>query len=157
MTDTTSIPTLAAHGALQTAYDTFNRELWAGSLPDVLITLQRREVRVLGYFSADRFGRLDAKGKRVHELAMNPMHFQRRTPLEVLSTLAHEMAHVWQEVHGKAPRNGYHDRQWGAEMERVGMMPSNTGRPGGKRTGQHRHDAVEHRPPGWEADRAASA
>lgn len=51
MTDTTSIPTLAAHGALQTAYDTFNRELWAGSLPDVLITLQRREVRVLGYFN----------------------------------------------------------------------------------------------------------
>lgn len=129
-------PTIAAHAAMQEAYSFFNERLWGGDLPDVLITLNRKEVRVLGYFSAERFGRVSKDGKPVHELAMNPMHFARRSAEEVLSTLVHEMAHVWQEMKGTAPRRGYHDREWGAEMERVGLMPSNTSAPGGKKTGQ---------------------
>jgi hypothetical protein len=36
----------------------------------------------------------------------------------------------------KKCRGGYHDRVWGAKMEEVGLMPSNTGLPGGKKNGQ---------------------
>src|SRR5437764_10231537 len=54
----------------------------------------------------------------------------------ILSTLVHEMCHVWQQTHGKTPRKGYHDRQWAAEMKAVGLQPSSTDEEGGAETGQ---------------------
>ena len=33
-------------------------------------------------------------------------------------------------------RSGYHNKEWGTLMKRVGLYPSNTGQPGGKETGQ---------------------
>jgi hypothetical protein len=72
----------------------------------------------------------------VHELALNPDTFTGRTDEEILSTLAHEMAHVWQQTHGKPPTRCYHDKQWAAEMKEIGLQPSTTGAPGGKETGQ---------------------
>jgi predicted SprT family Zn-dependent metalloprotease len=47
-----------------------------------------------------------------HELALNPDEFIGRTDEMILSTLVHEMCHVWQQTYGKSPRRGYHDRQW---------------------------------------------
>jgi len=44
-------------------------------------------------------------------------NFGGRTDEEILSTLVHEMAHLSQEAHGKAPRRCYHDKQWGARNE----------------------------------------
>ena len=41
-----------------------------------------------------------------------------------------------QERFGAPSRSGYHNREWGARMETLGLIPSDTGRPGGKRTGQ---------------------
>jgi hypothetical protein len=38
---------------------------------------------------------------------------------------------------GKSSRSGYHNKEWAARMLRVGLIPSNTGKPGGKETGQH--------------------
>jgi len=54
----------------------------------------------------------------------------------ILSTLAHEMANVWQQTHGKAPRRGYHDRQWAGKMREIGLQPTSIGEEGGKETGQ---------------------
>jgi hypothetical protein len=39
------------------------------------------------------------------------MHFATRKATEVLSTLAHEMTHLWQHEFGTPPRKGYHDRE----------------------------------------------
>jgi hypothetical protein len=94
----------------------------------VLVTLQRH-AKARGYFSPDRFtGRTEATA--AHELAMNPDTFTGRTDEEILSTLAHEMAHVWQQTHGKPPSRSYHDRQWAAKMKEIGLQPSTTGRTG---------------------------
>ncbi len=126
--------TQAQYRAFQDAYDFFNRELFSGTLPHVLVTLQRH-ANTRGYFSADRFtGRTDDSA--VHELAMNPDIFAWRSDAEILSTLAHEMAHVWQQTHGRPPRRAYHDREWAAKMREIGLQPSTTGEPGGKETGQ---------------------
>jgi len=126
--------TQAQYRALQEAYDFFNAELFGGSLPHVLVTLQRH-ARAKGYFSPERFtGRTEAAA--AHELALNPDIFTGRTDEDILSTLAHEMAHVWQQAHGKPPRRSYHDRQWAAKMKEIGLQPSTTGEPGGKETGQ---------------------
>jgi hypothetical protein len=126
--------TRTEYQAFQKAYDFFNWELFGGSLPQVLVTLQRH-ARARGYFSPERFnGRTDAAA--VHELALNPDTFTGRSDEDILSTLAHEMAHVWQQTHGKPPRRSYHDRQWAAKMQEIGLQPSSTGEPGGKETGQ---------------------
>lgn len=130
--------TPAEYRAFQEAYDFFNAELFAASLPHVLVTLQRH-ANARGYFSPERFtGRIEKTA--VHELALNPDTFTGRTDEEILSTLAHEMAHVWQQTHGTPPRRSYHDRQWAAKMKDIGLQPSTTGEPGGKETG----DKVTH-------------
>jgi len=126
--------TQAQYRAFQEAYDFFNAELFGGSLPHVLVTLQRH-ARARGYFAPERFtGRTEAAA--AHELALNPDLFTGRTDEEILSTLAHEMAHVWQQSHGSPPRRSYHDRQWATKMKEIGLQPSTTGEPGGKETGQ---------------------
>ena len=72
--------TPAQYRAFQEAYDFFNAELFAGSLPHVLVTLQRH-AKALGYFSPDRFTARTEKAA-AHELAMNPDSFTGRTDEE---------------------------------------------------------------------------
>ena len=125
--------TPAQYRAFQEAYDFFNAELFAGSLPQVLVTLQRK-AKMGGYFSPDRFtGRVDESA--AHELTMNPDYFSGQNDEYILAVLAHEMAHVWQQSHGTPPRKCYHDREWAAKMKEIGLHPSTTGEPGGKETG----------------------
>ncbi|HXO36551.1 MAG TPA: SprT-like domain-containing protein [Candidatus Acidoferrales bacterium] len=126
--------TPAQYRAFQEAYDFFNAELFAGSLPHVLVTLQRH-AKARGYFSPDRFT-ARTENAAAHELAMNPDSFTGRTDEEILSTLAHEMAHVWQQSHGTPPRRCYHDRPWAAKMKEIGSQASDTGQVGGKEIGQ---------------------
>jgi predicted SprT family Zn-dependent metalloprotease len=57
----------------------------------------QRHANALCYFSPDRFTARTEKAA-AHELAMNPDSFTGRTDEEILSTLAHEMAHVWQRA-----------------------------------------------------------
>lgn len=130
------------YSGFQRAYEHFNRALFGNSLPAVLITLQRH-ANAKGFFSPNSFTarggtlmKVLGEGNHAHEVALNPDTFHGRTDEEILSTLAHEMAHVWQEVHGKAPRRCYHDKQWAAKMIEIGLMPTSTGEPGGKQTGQ---------------------
>lgn len=125
-------PTIEAYDELQQAFDFFKAELFDGELPDCLLTLVR-EKNTYGYCSYKRFGR--RSGEQVDELAMNPAYFASRTIRDTLSTVVHEMVHVWQAAYGKPGRGRYHNVEWGDKMEAIGLMPSNTGKPGGKRTG----------------------
>lgn len=127
-------PTDVTYTALQTAYDTFNRELFGGRLPACMITL-RTFGKARGYFSPNRFVHL-TEVTTTHEIALDPRQFIDRSAVEILSTLAHEMCHLEQTENGTPSRNGYHNRQWGQYMTRIGLVPSATGEPGGKQTGQ---------------------
>lgn len=125
--------TARQYTTFQDAYDHFNATLWDGKLPPCLITLQRK-ANSRGCFRGNGF--VARSGDRVtDEIALNPDTFAERTDREILSTLAHEMAHLWQHHHGQ-PSRSHHNQQWAAEMERIGLMPTATGAPGGKRTGQ---------------------
>jgi predicted SprT family Zn-dependent metalloprotease len=126
-------PTEEAYTELQQAYDVFNARLFNRKLPPCLITLQRKN-RTYGYFAGERWNHI--AGAVTDEIAMNPAHFASRSAAEVLSTLAHEMVHLWQHHYGTPSRNSYHNREWAARMEAIGLEPSDTGEPGGKRTGQ---------------------
>jgi len=135
-------PTTQTYTSLSTAYDFFNTELFANSLPSCLITMQRHK-GAYGYFAGERFASLADAQEVTDEIALNPANFHNRKPDEVLSTLAHEMCHLWQHHYGKPPRKGYHDRQWAAKMHEIGLIPTATGKEGGKETGQKMTHLIE--------------
>lgn len=135
-------PTEKTYEELQIAYDFFNRRLFDSKLPECLLTLQRKNAKVYGYFSPNRFK--DVHSSLADELAMNPIHFHNREIEQVLSTLAHEQVHVWQQHYGKPGRGKYHNKEWGQKMKAIGLHPSKTGKPGGKETGdQMTHYVIE--------------
>lgn len=126
-------PTALMAQSLQTAFDFFNKELFGGKLPQAIILLHRKK-NAKGYFWAERFG--DREGKlKVDEIALNPSVMRGRDDRDTLSTLVHEMVHQEQQHFGKAPKSAYHNKEWADWMERVGLMPSVTGKVGGARTG----------------------
>jgi len=132
-------PTETTYDELQAAYDHFNSALFESELPVCLITLQR-EKKTYGYFCADRFVSQD--GDTTDEIAMNPSYFAVCPPEEIMQTLVHEMTHLWQHHFGKPGRRGYHNKEWAAKMEDIGLMPSSTGEPGGQKTGDKMADYI---------------
>lgn len=136
-------PTRDNYETLQRAYDFFNEELFGGALPQCLITLQRKN-KAMGYYSAARFRSMVDQETTTDEIALNPMHFvTAKGDMEIMQTLVHEMCHLWQHHFGKPSRNGYHNREWASKMESVGLVPSSTSRPGGKKTGQRMGDYAQ--------------
>jgi hypothetical protein len=125
------------YGGLQAAYDHFNKELFGGELPDVMIVLQRKS-HSGGHFAPNRFAGRSAHFAK-HELSLNPDGFVGQSDEFICSILNHEMTHCWQDCFGakKRKRYSYHDREWAAKMESIGLQPSNSGMVGGKRTGVH--------------------
>ena len=139
-------PTVIQYTEFDKAFDYLNGALFSGELPKVLVTFSRKP-RMLGYYSPDRWERTSDPADRAGELSFNPDSFESRTAEDVLSTLAHEMAHAWQHHFGSPSRAGYHNVEWGTKMDEIGLTPTNTGKPGGKRTGQQMtHFIVEDGP-----------
>jgi predicted SprT family Zn-dependent metalloprotease len=125
-------PTRETYDPLQQAYETLNRFLFEGELPNCLITLQRTK-KSYGYFCGDRVGRAD--GTLTDEIALNPSHFRDRPQEEVLATLAHEMVHLWQHHFGTPGRGRYHNKEWAEKMKSIGLQPTSTGKDDGPETG----------------------
>ena len=131
-------PTIQNSRTLQSAYNFFNRELFARQLPQAMVTLHRY-AKANGYFHAEQFNRRADASQRTDEIALNPDTFKGRTDADILSTLVHEMVHQWQHHFGKPPKEVYHDRQWATKMQEVGLQPlalDKDGQPTGKQTGK---------------------
>ena len=118
----------------RTAFRHFNEKLFNSNLPNCIITTQRHR-GAAGFFAPDSYiqrkfdedGDMIAPEYTVHEIAMMPDVMFDRTDRQVLSTLVHEMCHLWQQIRGKPSRNGYHNREWAKKMEQIGLMPSSLG------------------------------
>lgn len=124
-------PTLEQFGAYHNAWVYFNEQLFDGMLSNCLLNFSRH-ARANGFFSPQRW----SKGEvRTHEISLNPDLLERPV-IESMGTLVHEMVHQWQQEYGTPPRRCYHNREWAAKMEEVGLIPSETGEPGGRKTGQ---------------------
>lgn len=128
------------YSELTKAYDYFNDTLFAGKLPRCIIVLHRKR-NCAGYFWSEKW----ENGNKEHadELALNPDVLKTATLIDTLDTLVHEMCHVEQAHFGKPSRNGYHNKEWGGMMRAVGLIPSDTGKEGGKATGQRMTDYPE--------------
>src|SRR6266487_874301 len=64
-------PTTQTYTSLATAFDFFNQELFSGSLPPCLITMQRHK-GAYGYFSGERFASLADPKEVTDEIALIP-------------------------------------------------------------------------------------
>ena len=133
-------PTRELYEELQQAYDFFNRELFSDLLPGCLLTLQRKK-RTCGYFSRERFVNQD--GDKTDEIALNPAYFSVFSLQESMSFLVHEMVHQYQSVTGQPGRKRYHNEEFAWMMERIGLIASDTGYPGGRRTGESMSHYIE--------------
>lgn len=96
----------------------FNKHLFNGQLPNVLITISRKK-GAYGYFFPGAFSE---NGAAIDEIALTPTSLCRPT-LETLSTLLHEQVHLWQQHFGKPSENTYHNKQWAKKMVEVGLLP----------------------------------
>jgi predicted SprT family Zn-dependent metalloprotease len=129
-------PTEEQFLALNEAYRYFNRELFAGTLPGCILNFANKK-NTHGYMAPQRWRRVEDTGNySTHEISLTAMTLYRE-PVLVFSTLVHEQTHLWQWEFGKPSRSGYHNQEWADKMKEVGLMPSHTGKPGGKQTGQH--------------------
>jgi predicted SprT family Zn-dependent metalloprotease len=129
--------TTSQAGILSFAFDFFNARLFGGALPDALIVLHRHnEARGYHQHGAYRARVEDAAAPFVNEIALNPATFAGRSDRQIFSTLVHEMVHLWQAAYGGDYKQGQHNREWAAKMESIGLVPSHTGEPGGRRTGR---------------------
>lgn len=126
-------PTLEFYSLFQFIYDYFNKKLYNNELPNCMIVITRKS-RTFGYYSAKRW--VNKESFETDEIAINPMFFNKYPLIEMLQTIAHEMCHLWQYHFGKESKRTYHNKEWGNKMVSIGLMPSNTGKIGGKKTGQ---------------------
>ncbi len=132
------VPALQASAELQFALNHFNQAFWDGQVPDPIL-MYTSKPKCFGYFAPDKFENADRKV--VSAIALNSAYLAVRSDRESLGTLAHEAVHAWRHYLGPLNRKGsrgsggYHDKVWADEMERIGLIPSSTAAPGGKRTG----------------------
>jgi predicted SprT family Zn-dependent metalloprotease len=133
---------LDLYGELRTLYDACNAQFFANKLPPVMILLRPRR-GTFGYFQKACWGHMPMStesfinGQSVHAIALNSTLLPRAGEEEIVSTLVHEMCHLWQECFGeRKPPKPYHNREWAAKMVSLGLMPSSTGQPGGKQLGK---------------------
>ena len=70
------------------------------------------------------------------EISLNLKQLGANEPIEVMAMLVREMVHLWQERYGHPSQKGYYNREWAKKMTEIGLIPSATGLPGGKQTGQ---------------------
>ncbi len=140
-------PTSQQYTAYAGIFDYFNTTLFGGELPPVILNFSRKSHHNLGFFAPKTWGHSVAdtsttiivapneKEIRLHEISINPDRIADRGVEEALSTLVHEMCHLWEQVFAKPPKGGYHGKAWGKKMESVGLVPSKSGKPGDKKTG----------------------
>jgi hypothetical protein len=127
-------PTNKNYGVWRIAYEFFNKRLFNNRLPGCLLTFQRQR-HTYGFHAGSRFEASDGCSK-TDEIALNPSHFAELDVRDVLSTLVHEMAHQYQSAFGKPSQPGYHNKTWARMMIEIGLVPTDTGQPGGKATGR---------------------
>jgi len=123
------------YGKLDFFYDYYNKELFQGILSDCMLTTYNRRKQTGGFFINKSWKNKETKNTYIHEINLNPIYFDNDNK-DWHSTLVHEMVHLWQQDYGKPSRSSYHNKEFAEKMIEIGLMPSNTGLQGGKKTGQ---------------------
>ena len=131
--DWTSDPTTHLYSELLAGWFHLNKHLFGDRLRPCIITL-RCGRHAAGYYAQQRFQTRDGT-IIVDEIALNPEIFHAQSVTDVFSTVAHEAVHALQFQYGHPSDGGYHNKEWADWMELIGLIPSHTGKEGGRKTG----------------------
>ena len=118
--------------ALERGFSAINRAFFKNELPEPVFVFSRQK-GMRGSLVTNRW--VDGSENLVHEIALNPDSISGEPEIDTLSTLLHEACHLFQAHTGQLPSPGYHNRGWAKIMMSVGLIPSASGKPGGKQTG----------------------
>jgi len=133
-TDTT--PTGKTYTELDRAYVAFNVALFDGDLPGCLITLTRRR-RSQGFIKLGQFCSSD-RSETTDEIGLNPQRFDGVPDDEIQALLVRLMCHQWRAYQDRPPKKpSYCDEVTASKLESLGLVPTDTGKPGGRRTGSN--------------------
>lgn len=111
----------------QFAIDELNKTFFSGfngreKLPPVCLAINK-DCHACCVAYVDPVGLHDTSiNRKVHYLALNPKYLN-RTYSEILSTLYHELCHVYEVEYIHIPRGGYHTKAWDALMREAGLTP----------------------------------
>ncbi|PWN60038.1 SprT-like domain-containing protein [Chryseobacterium oncorhynchi] len=133
-----SQPTKEFYNLFNYLFEFYNVNLFQGNLTYPMIVITRNK-NVFGHYSFKRW--VDSTStENVDEIAINPLWFHKYPLTEICQTIVHEMCHQWQYHFGSPSRTGYHNKEWADKMIEIGLMPSSTGKEGGKVVGQKMAD-----------------
>lgn len=100
------------------AFKLLNEHFFNNSLSVPILSMVRKN-GAKGYFKANSF--LSKKDEEVlSEIALNPEVFV-RDDKEILSTLLHEMCHLWQFQFGEPSGGNYHNKEFHTKMLECGL------------------------------------
>jgi len=139
MTDT---PTLEQMTAYQQAFDYFNQELFGNHLPQVILNFSRSGSHTIAFYAPKRWQQEETRvdQQALDEISLNPKYLGMSME-EIMSSLVHEMVHLWQFAFGNPSRRSYHNKEWAMKMKEVGLQPYDGT---GKETGQNvSHKIIE--------------
>jgi len=99
----------------------FNERFFEGKLSDPILTIDKGRFSTMG---SDRIGR-NGFGAKNH-ITLNSLHVQSKA--ETLSTLLHEMIHLWQyEITRRASRPPYHNVEFQRKSRELGIPSDSLG------------------------------
>jgi hypothetical protein len=125
------LPQVAAE--LQAAFDELNKRLGLFINPTMIRI--SRERPAFAWFVPNAVTRYDG-ADTVHEINLNDSYLPARSLLDTLASLGAVMVEAYWFDRDRAVRHGYHHRYWAHKMEKIGLMPTSTGQPGGAVVGR---------------------
>ena len=114
--------------------DYFNRQLFEGQLESVQFTINPLPSRPFLY-QPNPEGRLENDMYRTEGswIEFNPSTFSKASLIDLMSSLVRELVFLWQHQYGNPSRKFYCNREWSVKMQSIGLIPTDTGRIGGKK------------------------
>ena len=127
-------PTEDLYNRLNRIVQYYNKDLFSGALPPLVLTLQRNQ-KSIATFDPDRWGKGD--GDIAHELSINSSVVTGLPLIELFKVVVHHMTICWQHVYGNPSRKGYCNKELANKLIEIGLQPTSTGMPGGAQVGQN--------------------
>ncbi|MGI2907162.1 hypothetical protein [Tolypothrix sp. VBCCA 56010] len=124
-------PTEEVLHSLQLAYEYLNFKLFKDELPACILSFSARG-KSWGFFAPKRWSKTPSIIS--HEIGLNPELLQRGDN-RIIEVLLRQMVCLWQHENGIPSRPGYVNAELAEKLESLGLIPSDTGEPGGKKTG----------------------
>ena len=114
------------YAKIQTVIDLLDKRFFSGAkkekIPQLVFAINNKcRSCVVAYVQADAL--YDKKtDTKLQYMGINPDYLDRNIG-EILSTVCHELCHVYEHAYIHIPRGGYHDKQWAELMRDCGLEP----------------------------------